>query len=346
MNSEAPAGATREISVVIPFFQRAPGILAKAVTSALSQQGVATPRVIVVDDSSPVRADDELQPLLKAFPEHLLILRQENGGPGAARNRGIEHARRDSKYIALLDSDDSWAPAHLATAKRALDRGFDFYFCDAVHRDGARTIFETREIPAAECERIDAEQNIFAYTGSLFERILIGCPIQASAVVYRASAFPMNFRADLRAGGEDHFFWMEAASRSEKTVFCTTPNVRLSYGVNIYNGVDWGSPEMLWRAFYDQTCMMDAAGHFAASRSYRPAIQARIRRYRHEFIENMISVIWSSRRSEALPVMIKYFRTDPAGLLRVPPVLLRRLSGRLRLRPKARLDGPTQSPAP
>ena len=42
------------IAVVIPYFQREPGILAKALKSVLASEAVEDVHVIVVDDESPV----------------------------------------------------------------------------------------------------------------------------------------------------------------------------------------------------------------------------------------------------------------------------------------------------
>ena len=45
------------VAVIIPFYQRQPGLLLRAVRSALSQSG-CTVDIIVIDDSSPGRASD------------------------------------------------------------------------------------------------------------------------------------------------------------------------------------------------------------------------------------------------------------------------------------------------
>lgn len=57
--------------------------------------------VIVVDDGS----TDSTADVVESFPE-VILLRQANQGPSAARNLGIAHASGD--YLAMLDGDDIW----------------------------------------------------------------------------------------------------------------------------------------------------------------------------------------------------------------------------------------------
>lgn len=91
------------VSVVIPAFNPRRDWLDEAIRSAVEQ---APPRleVLVVDDGSaePVTYD---HPLVR-------VIRQENCGLPAARNRGIQEAR--GGLVALLDADDVWLPGKLA----------------------------------------------------------------------------------------------------------------------------------------------------------------------------------------------------------------------------------------
>src|SRR6476646_7203616 len=113
------------VAVIIPYFQRRSGILRKALRSILDQQGAPGLHVIVVDDSSPVSALEETSDTAHSPDFELRIIRQENRGPAAARNRGLDEVPRDIDYVAFLDSDDEWSPAHLRNAARALGHGFD-----------------------------------------------------------------------------------------------------------------------------------------------------------------------------------------------------------------------------
>lgn len=65
--------------------------------------------VIVVDDGS----TDETAEYLSKISERASVVRQQNSGPGAARNKGAKNAR--GEYLAFLDSDDLWFPWTLET---------------------------------------------------------------------------------------------------------------------------------------------------------------------------------------------------------------------------------------
>ncbi|MCA9307158.1 MAG: glycosyltransferase [Phycisphaerales bacterium] len=85
--------------VVIPTYNAGPS-LRRAVDSALTLPMVA--RVIVVDDGS------SEPPQLAADPR-LTVIRQQNAGPAAARNAGIDASTAD--WIIFCDADDALLPA-------------------------------------------------------------------------------------------------------------------------------------------------------------------------------------------------------------------------------------------
>jgi GT2 family glycosyltransferase len=91
------------VSVVIPTYNRAT-MVERAVRSALAQDYEAL-EVVVVDDGS----SDDTAARLAVFGDRVrLVCHPVNRGASAARNTGIEAAR--GEYVALLDSDDLWAP--------------------------------------------------------------------------------------------------------------------------------------------------------------------------------------------------------------------------------------------
>jgi glycosyltransferase involved in cell wall biosynthesis len=93
------------VSVIVPVYNGARH-LAAALESVLAQE--ARPReIIVVDDGS----TDETSRVVELFWDRIDPIRQDNRGPSAARNVGIERAT--APFIGFLDADDVWPPTAL-----------------------------------------------------------------------------------------------------------------------------------------------------------------------------------------------------------------------------------------
>jgi len=88
------------ISVVLPTYNRRVFLL-EAIRSVV-QQTLPVQEIIVVDDGSTDSSDIAVA---RFFPS-VTYIKQQNAGPSAARNRGMQLAKGD--FIALLDSDDLW----------------------------------------------------------------------------------------------------------------------------------------------------------------------------------------------------------------------------------------------
>jgi GT2 family glycosyltransferase len=99
-------------SIVIPTYNRAE-LLRQALESVF-QQEFRDFEVIVVDDGS----TEDVSPIVEQYRDRVTFLRQENGGPGAARNAGARHAA--GAYLAFLDSDDVWFPWTLRVFARLI----------------------------------------------------------------------------------------------------------------------------------------------------------------------------------------------------------------------------------
>jgi glycosyltransferase involved in cell wall biosynthesis len=99
-----PIGAPL-ISVVIATYNRA-SLLRETLDSVVTQT-FRDFEIIVVDDGS----TDETEALVKSYGHTLRYIRQENRGPSAARNVGIQNAR--ANWISIQDSDDVCTADHL-----------------------------------------------------------------------------------------------------------------------------------------------------------------------------------------------------------------------------------------
>jgi glycosyltransferase involved in cell wall biosynthesis len=93
------------VTVVTPAYN-AQGTIGAAVSSVLSQT-YGDLELVVVDDGS----TDRTAEIASAHDGPVRVVRQENKGVAAARNRGLEEAR--GELIAFCDSDDIWFEQHL-----------------------------------------------------------------------------------------------------------------------------------------------------------------------------------------------------------------------------------------
>jgi len=102
------------VSILIPA-HNAQEWIADTLRSAIAQTWVRK-EIIVVDDGS----TDQTHAIARQFePQGVLVVRQENQGAAAARNKAFSLSRGD--YIQWLDADDLLAPDKIAKQMAALD---------------------------------------------------------------------------------------------------------------------------------------------------------------------------------------------------------------------------------
>jgi glycosyltransferase involved in cell wall biosynthesis len=134
--------------------------------------------VLVVDDGS----TDDTQEVLKRYGARIRVVRQENGGRSAARNRAVREAR--TPYISFLDSDDRWLPDKLARHVPVLDGdvrlGMVHGHVDVVDGEGSALAEETERHHLLFAE---AHRNGVTYSGYAFD-----CRCFSSAITARVEA--------------------------------------------------------------------------------------------------------------------------------------------------------------
>jgi glycosyltransferase involved in cell wall biosynthesis len=111
------------VSALIPTYNRRVQVL-RALDSVFAQT-VPVDEIIVVDDGS---TDGTAEAIHGRHGSRVSVIRQENAGVSAARNRGIREAH--GEWIAFLDSDDMWLPAKIERQIEALTTlGGEFGLC-------------------------------------------------------------------------------------------------------------------------------------------------------------------------------------------------------------------------
>ncbi len=104
------------ISVIVPTYNYA-HVLPRALDSVISQWGDDI-ELLVIDDGSDDHTPDVLQRYTRRFAGCFQIVRQDNAGAAAARNRGVRAAR--GAYVLMLDADDELLPDAFKTLREAL----------------------------------------------------------------------------------------------------------------------------------------------------------------------------------------------------------------------------------
>ncbi|MCF1460985.1 hypothetical protein B7W85_08950 [Allorhizobium ampelinum] len=238
------------VAVVIPFFQKEKGILSRALESIKSQKldSDVEISVVIVDDSSPISAKEELADFEAGANLRIVLLEKDNGGPGEARNMALDYLEADPvNYVAFLDSDDVWHDDHIQRALDGLVFG-DFFFCNHVrgkyYADYFISLPATRRALASDEDLICGDNYHAFRKGRLAEVMIRECPPQTSTVVYRFKKNAgLRFNGALRSAGEDHVFWIELCLFND-TVIDPKINVSCLEGVNLYwSNVSWDSPK-------------------------------------------------------------------------------------------------------
>jgi glycosyltransferase involved in cell wall biosynthesis len=187
------------VTAVIPTYNRA-DFVREAIDSVLAQDWPSL-EVVVVDNGS----TDETPELLARYSERegarvQGIRLDPNAGPSAARNVGIRAASYE--LIALLDSDNRWAPGKLRRQMQLFesDRAPDLTFT------GYRAFGEG----AAGTIVLD---NWKGSQEDALEQLLAGCCINTSTVIAKREALMDAGLFDPRMdGAEDYEFWLRFAA--------------------------------------------------------------------------------------------------------------------------------------
>jgi CDP-glycerol glycerophosphotransferase len=126
---------TPRISVVVPFYNNA-DVLGDCLAS-IAAQTFRDLEVIMVDDGSTDAGAAVARARAAADPRFTLI-QVPNGGPGRARNLGVERAT--GEFLAFVDGDDLLPPHAYETQLHTLESSGSDFVCGAVQRIGTNGV--------------------------------------------------------------------------------------------------------------------------------------------------------------------------------------------------------------
>ena len=119
------------ISVIVPVYNVEKYL--RQCLDSITGQTLTNLEIICVDDGSTDGSMDILEEYA-AKDDRIIILKQENGGAGKARNTGLTAAK--GRYLSFLDSDDFFEPDMLESAWREIRKkkaSFVVFRSDAYH---------------------------------------------------------------------------------------------------------------------------------------------------------------------------------------------------------------------
>ncbi len=181
------------VSVIIPTYNRAGGLLEKAIDSVLDQVGVDV-ELLVVDDGS----TDETRQVLHSYDGKIRCLYQENKGPAAARNFGIREASHE--LLAFLDSDDWWDDRKLVIQLQGMAKHPEFL------------ISHTDEIWYRRGEFLNQKKIHARPHGHIFAQCLPLCCVGMSTVMARRDFFDrVGLFDESFPCCEDYELWLRAS---------------------------------------------------------------------------------------------------------------------------------------
>jgi len=192
------------------------------------KQGDPNYELIVVDDGS----TDGTRELAERFAEAIQYVHQDNRGPAAARNVGLERARGD--YVAFLDVDDQWPEGRLESMLHFLfaDRSLEVVMGRThwVLLPGERPVNEPKRNPR---EWIAPKEPVIA--------AMLGAAVFRRTVFDRVGMFDPTLRF-----AEDHDWFIRAKEQgvSLKIVQDVTLFAR-THRDNMTRGKSWHDTQIL-----------------------------------------------------------------------------------------------------
>ncbi|MBP1852952.1 glycosyltransferase family A protein [Rhizobium halophytocola] len=302
-------------TVVIPFYQKEPGILDRALNSVFDQT-YQDFDIVIVDDQSPLPAKEALSTLDDERRARITVIGQPNAGPGGARNTGLDNVPSSTRYVAFLDSDDLWIPHHLQNAHDSMSRfGGDCYWASMQASEEFYYHFGVAKLKETETFTQLSDAPLVIEVPELAGVMLKNWSfLHLSCMVIGRSIFEkVRFDAALRLAAEDVLFFCDCIMAAKRTLLCDAPGAMRGKGINIFHSIDNRSPQFLRQQFNTWVALDTLEGRFAR----RPNDIASITSYKNTARRQ---ALWSQvgrvrqRQAPDLGLLARWAWRDPAIL--------------------------------
>lgn len=213
----SPESRTPLVSVVIAAFNASAHI--ESTCRSVLEQTYPALELIVVDDGSTDETADIIH-ALAASDDRITLIRQQNLGVAAARNRAI--AASSGEFIAPLDADDLWSRTKIEQQVgqlRSCGPGTGMAYCWWAWIDANDSVIDRSprwQIEGAVLDRL-VEVN---FTGST------SVPLYRRRAIDEVGGYNVNLRAQGCGGCEDWDLALRVAERYEVTV---VPAILVAY---------------------------------------------------------------------------------------------------------------------
>ncbi len=227
-------------SVIIPTYNR--WQLLQEALGSVAKQDYQDLEILVIDDGSTDETSQQVRRL--NLPIHLLSCNR--GGPAQARNVGIQEAR--GEFVAFLDSDDLWAPSHLASAKACIDGhpDIEFLFADTELTRTAGVLDSYVQGKSIEDVPYHAEDSWRVFQRTIYPELVREDTVITSGAMVRRGLLTRlgGFDEQLTPFGEDTDLWLRV---------CATAQAAGNWSVTVRrrkldDGLMNSGQEFLWRS--------------------------------------------------------------------------------------------------
>lgn len=280
-----------KIAVIIPFFQRRSGVLARSLASIAAQNYASDSiYVLIVDDGSPLPAAQELRDHPPAVGLDIRVIQQPNAGPNEARNTGLANLAPGTELVAYLDSDDEWIGDHLARAVRAISSGYSAYFANLFHLgDSIDEYDKAKRVTHADHRAIGPDPTLRAYQGDMVHQISTANIIFMPTLVISVPALGLaRFPKAHRHGGGDYLYWMDLISHGARFAYSTVAEVRCGDGINMWYGSGWGTDGLAMRIVDEARFRKTVLNKYAKAEATKYSLRNRLAELQVGMIQDVV----------------------------------------------------------